>query len=123
MEGLLGVCLDDATFFEDGAFGGAFDECIAGATEPRVDAEVSILWLVGEVFGFDERRHVGRGGVGVRFRAAAELCVCVCCLLRGGLLEEEHDSISGDGFAASDGANFFAGFGFDVDLGRWDLEE
>jgi hypothetical protein len=38
-------------------------------------------------------------------------------------LEEEHDSISGDGFAASDGTNFFAGFGFDVDLGRWDLEE
>ena len=82
MEGLLGVCLDDATFFEDGAFGGAFDECIAGATEPRVDAEVSILWLVGEVFGFDERRHVGRGGVGVRFRAAAELCVCVLSVKR-----------------------------------------
>ena len=80
MEGLLGVCLDDATFFEDGAFGGAFDECIAGATEPRVDAEVSILWLVGEVFGFDERRHVGRGGCWCEISCSGRIvCVCVVC--------------------------------------------
>ena len=64
----------------------------------------------------------GGGGCWCEISCSGRI-VCVCCLLRGELLEEEHDSISGDGFAASDGTNFFAGFGFDVDLGRWDLEE
>ena len=64
------------------------------------------------------------GGGAWQGAVAAVVCVCVCvCSVFAGLMKEQNDGIGGDGFAASDGANFFAGFGFDVDLCGRDLEE